>query len=239
MESTKCPSCKQDYAQYMREPFLLFCGHGFCQLCLNDSIQMSPNPQCVTCPDCGEKDLKYQLNITLIQQFLENKTPSYIKHLAPPPVSAYSELANGSYLIKSKHSGKYLGIRGASKLKGVGVVQNEKSQELHDVFRFYKNGDSYLIIPQHSMLYLQISPDLVDVPLAPIIQGEFSGEEHQFWNLEKQEDGCFFITNKKSNMCFDVDLVKKENGTPIIQYAQKSLDKAQNQLFTLVPAVGQ
>jgi len=34
-------------------------------------------------------------------------------------------------------------------------------------------------------------------------------------------------------MCFDVDLVKNENGTAVLQYCKKALKDASNQLFYL------
>jgi len=85
------------------------------------------------------------------------------------------------------------------------------------------------------LLTLQIPSDYFDFPLAPIIQGDWNGEDHQLWKLEKQEDGTYFIVSKKSNMCFDVDCFQQENDTAIVQFCQKEGDDASNQLFYLEP----
>jgi len=71
--------------------------------------------------------------------------------------------------IKAEHSGKYLGIRKGSKLKGVGLVQNEESKELHDMFKFIRQDDYYMIVPQHTKMALQVPSDNADFPLAPIV----------------------------------------------------------------------
>ncbi len=229
----ECSLCAENYNGDNREPYYLTCGHTICFLCLTELKRKYANKPGITCPFCRKDDLKYAKNFALIEEFGTLGTKSYIKKLKED-LSAKEKFAfipNALYKLKAKHSNKYLGIRGGSKLKGVGLVPNEKSQQLHGVFNFIRQGDYYMILPQHTKLALQIPSDNIDFPLAPIIQDDFNGEDHQLWKLEEQEDGTYFIISKKSNMCFDVDLVKKENGTAVLQYCQKEGKDASNQLF--------
>ena len=230
-----CPVCAENYNKEANQPYCLSCGHTICESCVDTLQKVHPSQLGITCPICKIKKAKYAKNYGLIEEFeTEGQLLQAQQKLEEQPV-----IADGLYKIQAKHSGKYLGIKKGTTNKKGGLVQNEDVSQPHQVFKLLKHGDSYMILVQHTKLTLQIRSDYVNTPLARIIQDDFNGEDHQLWKLEKQEDGSFFIISKKSSMCFDVDLYKKSNDTPIIQYAQKTLEKAQNQLFNLVPVVSQ
>ena len=231
----ECPLCTEKYNDQNHEPYCLTCGHTICYLCLNDLRRQYATKPGITCPFCRKENLKYAKNYALIEEFRTLLAPFDFKKIkeALDAQAKFAFIPDALYKAKAKHSKKYLGIREGSKLKGVGLVQNEASQQLHGVFKFIRQDDYYMIVPQHTKLALQIPSDNTDFPLAPIVQDEFNGEDHQLWKLEKQEEGTYFIVSKKSHMCFDVDLVKKENGTAVLQYCQKELKNADNQLFYL------
>ncbi len=227
-----CPICTEKYNKEDNQPYCLTCGHTICKACVDTLQKPTPIQQGITCPICKTKKAKYIKNFGLIEEF-EAEGP------AQPAQEEQPVIADGLYKIQAKHSQKYLGINKGTKDKKGGLVQNEDASQPHQVFKFIKHGDSYMILVQHTKLTLQAPSDYIDMPLARIIQDDFNGEDHQFWKLEKQEDSSFFVLNKKSLMCFDVDLNKTSNDTPIIQYAQKTLEKAKNQLFNLVPVATQ
>ena len=221
--NSKCPNCSQNYAQDLREPFLLFCGHTVCQVCLNHPGQMAPNPQGTTCPACLERNLKYEKNSALIQWLISTQS-TYIVKFAPSQ-SVISEIADGFYRIKAKHSGKYLQIRSGSRVNTAALVQGEKNEQA--IFHIKKSGEYFMILSQNSSYVIQ--EHVVSV------QDAFSDEDHKLWKFEKQQDGSYFIINKKTKKCMDVDLWKKDNGAQVIFYHKKPFEKADNQLFYIEP----
>lgn len=230
-----CQICLIPYEDPDRLPFGLSCGHTLCQSCLDGLKEKTANKPGVTCPFCNQENLTFFKNFALIEEFMTLGTVSYIKKTKEKldEQAKVTFIPNGLYKIKAKHSGKYLQIEKGSKNKKALLVQHEKNKELYQIFKFVKSEDHYMIIPQHTKMALQVPVKDIDQPLAPIVQEDFDGEDHQLWKLEKQEDGSFFIICKKNGKCFDVDLKSKDNGVPIVHFGKKPLEKADNQLFFL------
>ncbi len=228
-----CPICLVPYEDPDRLPFGLSCGHTLCESCLKDLKHKTADKPGVTCPFCNQENLTSFKNFALIEEFMTLGTMSYIKK-TKEKLDEQAKLAfipDGLYKIKAKHSGKYLQIEKGSKEKQAFLVQNEVTKDLSQTFKFVRSNDHYMIIPQHSKMSLQVLAKHSDKSLARILQDNFDGEDHQLWKLEKQDDDSYFLINKKSGKCLDVDLGKDANRTPVIQYDKKPLEKANNQIF--------
>jgi len=229
-----CPVCFENYNNETKEPFCLSCGHTICQTCLNDlNKKYAEKLHGIKCPFCNQENVTAVKNFALIEEFETLGTMSYVKNTRARLEEKKKEplIQAGFYKLKAKHSGKYLEIKKGSKDSRAVLVQNEKSDKPHQTFKFIQHGDYYVISVQHTKMVLEIPVKEVEEPLAHIVQDNFEGEDHQFWKLEKQEGGLFYIVNKKSDFCLDVDLKLKDNNAPVVQFGRKPVEKAENQLF--------
>jgi hypothetical protein len=119
--------------------------------------------------------------------------------------------------LMSKHTGKVVGVAGASKANGANVVQQRYDGGGKQKWRFIPAGGGYYrIVASHSGKCLDVS-EWSQANGANVIQWECHGGDNQKWRLVKIGD-AFQLVNKHSGKCLDVDGWSMANGANIHQW---------------------
>lgn len=142
-----------------------------------------------------------------------------------------TDLLEGDYHMRAKHSGKYLGPLKKAK-SGVKVVQSDGIKN-SQVVTISKQSDGYYTITQKESGLCWEVKDASKQECAEIIFAQYEGKDNQKWKFWKFED-CYFIQAKHSDYVLDVYGGETGSGARLIQYPRKeNMTQCDNQLFGL------
>ncbi len=148
-------------------------------------------------------------------------------------VSALSTniVSGGTYELIARHSGKVIGIKGASTNDIAAAEQETYMGSTSQQFIITDLGTGYFKVSPVS-----ISTKALDVNGqstingTSVIQYTYQGSTNQQWKLVSTGSGYYQIVNRNSNKCLDVSNASTADGSPILQY---TCGTAANQQFTL------
>lgn len=135
------------------------------------------------------------------------------------------------YVIKSKLTGLYLDIKGASKDDGALLIQCDYSGSANQKWYFEKlDNGFYLIKNCNSGKYLDVEK-CSNKDGGIILQWYCHGSKNQQWKITKV-DGYYKIINRNSSMCIDLLKGNPDSGASVAQWTYSGSD---NQLWSIEP----
>lgn len=105
-----------------------------------------------------------------------------------------ASVADGTYYIRNRQSGKYLDVTGSSQTSGADVIQYPFHGGDNQLWQItYQNNGLYMIQPRHaSNMYLQVEGG-ANLDNSSVIQGAYnpSCPYHYWWRLIKNANGTY------------------------------------------------
>jgi rhamnogalacturonan endolyase len=149
--------------------------------------------------------------------------------------SEAATIANGTYIIESRSSGKVLTVSGNSTVNGANVVQSEYVGQPNQHWRVDAVSSGYFTFrPEHSNGSLDIA-GLSSADGASIIQSNYSGDQNQTWSLQSAGDNYYGIMSLLSGKAVDVEARSQADGGNIIQWTYNA---ATNQQWSFTRVTG-
>ncbi|MBC8084481.1 MAG: cellulase family glycosylhydrolase [Hymenobacter sp.] len=165
---------------------------------------------------------------TLVRGEMRAKYPTF--PTTPPPST--STIANGTYRIVARHSGKVLDVAGRSTADGAAVAQYPYGGGTNQQWSVQAlGGGAYSIRAVHSGKSLDLA-GYSTADGAVIRQYAYSGSNNQRWRLESVGGGYYHIVSVHSSKCVDVSGVSTADGALINQW---TCGPGYNQSFQFVP----
>ncbi len=135
-----------------------------------------------------------------------------------PYVSAQAPSLAGSYELIARHSGKCLGVSGASMDDGAPVIQWTCDGGLNQRWRLQPASDGYYnLVASHSGKLLDVTGVSTDDG-AQIIQWPANGGQNQEWLPTSLGGGYYTLTARHSGKVLDISGVSTDDGAPAIQW---------------------
>ncbi len=149
--------------------------------------------------------------------------------------SSGAAIANGTYVIEARSSGKVLAVENNSTANGANVVQWEYTGQPNQHWQVTSVGDGYYSIrAEHSNAALDIAgPTSADG--ANIIQNAYMGDQNQRWAFQSAGDNYYGIISQYSGKAVDVEARSQVDGGNILQWTYNA---ATNQQWSLTPVSG-
>lgn len=149
--------------------------------------------------------------------------------------SSAASIADGTYIIESRSSGKVLTVSGNSTANGANVVQADYQGQSNQHWRVAAVGSGYFSFrPEHSNGSLDIA-GLSSTNGASLVQGNYSGDQNQTWSLQSAGDNYFGIISLLSGKAVDVEARSQAEGGNIIQWTYNA---ATNQQWSFTRVTG-
>lgn len=145
------------------------------------------------------------------------------------PVS--NGIASGTYTLIARHSGKAIGIKGASTASGAIVEQETYTGAISQQFVITDMGTGYYQISpvNNTVNKLDVSGGSI-ADYATIIQYPSNGGTNQQWSFVNLGNGYYEIVSRNSGKCLDITSASTADGTIVQQYTYVS---GANQQFAL------
>lgn len=149
--------------------------------------------------------------------------------------SSAAAIANGTYVIEARSSGKVLTVENGNTASGANVVQWEYTGQSNQHWQVTSVGNGYYSIrAEHSNAALDIAgPTSADG--ANIIQNAYVGDQNQQWTFQSAGNDYYGIISRYSGKAVDVEARSQANGGNILQWTYNS---ATNQQWSLTPVSG-
>ena len=133
-----------------------------------------------------------------------------------PPATA--TLANGTYSIIARHSGKGLDVTGAATTDGANVAQYTYSGGANQKWTVTNEGSGlYSIKAVHSGRALEVNAAST-ADGANVQQWYYSGGNNQKWRIESVGSGYYRVVSANSSKCLDVAGASVADGANVQQY---------------------
>ncbi|UII26085.1 RICIN domain-containing protein [Fulvivirga maritima] len=145
---------------------------------------------------------------------------------------AAGNVANGTYAIISKSSGKAMEVYDWSTAAGGNISQWEYWEGASQFFNLTRQSDGYYTIVSD---YSGLSVEIVDASNengGNLQQWYNNGHDCQSFEFQLMSDGYYKIINKNSGLCIDLSGSDAENGANIAQWSCHDND---NQRWELIP----
>jgi endoglucanase len=127
-------------------------------------------------------------------------------------------VANGTYRIVARHSGKVLGVAGGSTADGADITQYANSGATNQQWNVVSLGSgAYSIRAVHSGKAMDLSGSST-ADGGDINQYTYSGGNNQRWRIESVGSGYYHIVSVASNKCVDVPGSSTTDGVAINQW---------------------
>lgn len=192
------------------------------------SVPKFSNPR-ITCNDlpCGvQAGQPEQADAALAINNVRDEIAGFLPTQATP---ATGVLANGTYSIKAKHSGKCLDVTGASTADGAALIQWTCHLANNQRWILTSLGDGYYEVQsKHSGKCMNVT-DASTANGARLQQLACSRGNQQQWFIEAQSDGNYSMTARHSGKVADVLGVSLNNGAALNQW---NWQNGNNQQFT-------
>ncbi|MBO3697337.1 RICIN domain-containing protein [Roseivirga sp. E12] len=134
------------------------------------------------------------------------------------------EAGNGYYYLKSKHSGKVIGINGDSHALGASAIQWEQNKvagsQMFKLIPASPAGKTFFIKPKHSSKVLDVEGPSNQAGNRVHLWDQHGGANQQFVFQFAEMEGTtawYYIRSKNTGMYIDVQGFVKENGGVIAQ----------------------
>ncbi|WP_421894613.1 RICIN domain-containing protein [Marinoscillum sp.] len=134
-----------------------------------------------------------------------------------------SPLADGLYMIKAKHSGKYFSVAGATSTSGSVIEQWSYVDQDNLKFTVEKVGLDYVIKPRYNELTLGIDGAGTGNGAA-LKQLTEEGKDHQRFVAVPVGSGYYKIVNKNSGKYLAVSGESTTNGADVVQWVDLDTD---------------
>ncbi len=144
----------------------------------------------------------------------------------------YNNIANGTYKITSKVSGKVLDVKDNSTADGAKMHQWTNYDANNQKFKVEATGDGYYkITAVHSGKVLDV-PNSSTSTGVQLQQWPDNGSNAQRWKIEDMGGGYYKVTSKVNGLAMDVSASSTADGAAVQQWTDNGSD-AQRWSFTL------
>jgi beta-glucanase (GH16 family) len=127
-------------------------------------------------------------------------------------------IANGTYKVLNRNSGKALDVGGVSTADGAGVQQWTYGGGSNQRWTIEVQSDgAYKITAMHSGKSLAIDGGST-ADGARVIQWPYGGQTDQRWKIESAGGGYYRVVNVRSNKCLDVTSASTADGASCVQW---------------------
>ncbi|REE02224.1 RICIN domain-containing protein [Marinoscillum furvescens] len=134
-----------------------------------------------------------------------------------------AQLADGLYMIKAKHSGKYFSVTGATSTSGSVIEQWSYVNQDNLKFTVKKVGLDYVIKPKYNELTLAI--DGAGTGNGALLkQLNEEGKDHQRFVIIPVGSGYYKMVNKNSGKYLAVSGESTANGADVVQWSDLDTD---------------
>jgi hypothetical protein len=171
---------------------------------------------------------------TVLKYFFtyNNGTPAYDTSWFTYTVGQGQGIANGTYKITSKISGKVLDVKDNSTADGAKMHQWTNYDANNQKFKIESTGDGYYkITAVHSGKVLDV-PNSSTSTGVQLQQWTDNGSNAQRWKIEDMGSGYYKVTSKVNNLVMDVSNSSTADGAVVQQWTDNGSD-AQRWSFTL------
>ncbi|WAJ71791.1 RICIN domain-containing protein [Catenovulum adriaticum] len=142
-------------------------------------------------------------------------------------------VANGTYFIEAKHSGKYVEVGGFSTSNGGNIQQWDSQQGTQKQWQItLVSGNYYKLVNVLSAKAMDIQ-NFSTANGGNVHQWGFSGSDNQLFSIESTGNGYVQIKGKQSGKCLDIAFNNQDNGANVQQWGCSGND---NQSFRLINA---
>ena len=135
-----------------------------------------------------------------------------------------TEIADGTYRIASKVSGKVLDITDSSTSDGAKLRQWSDSSAANQQFKVEKQADGYYKITAVYCGKVLDVPDSTTTNGVQLQQWTDNGTDAQRWQIKSTGDGYYKVTSKVSGLVMDVRSSSTADGAAIQQYTDNGTD---------------
>lgn len=139
------------------------------------------------------------------------------------PVSLSSPIANGTYTIKAKHSGKVMSVAGWSTNNGGIIEQWSNLCQDNEKFSVQFTSSGYKIRPIYNNKLVSINNYSV-ANGASVVQWDSLNQSHQFYEISDLGSGFYKIISRYSNKCLAVTNSDTTNGADVVQWEWLNYD---------------
>lgn len=173
-----------------------------------DALTDNAKPALNAAPVLG--DSRYQFTLTSVGTL--------------PSTPYVAEIEDGRYAIRSKKSGLYLDIYGASSDPGANLIIWPGHFAANQIFQVSNTATGTLLSPTHSGLMLDVYGASSAIG-NQIIQWPYHGADNQIWLIGRNAgDGSYTVTSKMSGLVLDVYGGYGDPGTRVIQWTSHGGD---------------
>lgn len=136
-------------------------------------------------------------------------------HPVKPQRYSVKSVTNGTYVIKSRHSGKCLDVADGSTADGALIRQWDCNNTNAQKFRVTPTNDGFIRIENVNSGRALDAYENRTANGTPIQQWSYGGGENQQWRLVQRDEGSYAIVARAAGRVIEVDAWSKESGAKV------------------------